>query len=319
MENEAEEQVIQEEIEKLKKKIYDYIQLVKVLLSLKIYFERKYNVKAYVEPSVLYKEDKEKHVPDLLVITSDNTATVFDHKIIESSDEKTVRSRLGRLKKYYGTIVCKEKEYTVNHVILLCSKETWQNILNAGLIEKPMTWVYRLVEDEKLYYEIDIFLPKSIKVKDPLLNRIVSVYKKHRVIKVERPYEITKYVFIRQPPPIEYIVERVYRFLYSRMDPNVNEERFSLKDIASEFNWYYPPWVLTEGEAKQLTIGRLNEALKLLDKIGLAKYKPKEGIVIVKKIKKLSGELLDHILEKIVSHRLKVKAKGQMKITNFFH
>ena len=314
-----EEQIIQEEIKKLKKKIYDYIQLVKVLLSLKLHFERKYKAKAYVEPSVWYKEDKEKRIPDLLILTSDNTAIVFDHKIIESSDERTVRSRLRRLKKYYGTIIWKEKEYTVNYAILLCSKETWQNILNAGLIEKPMTWVYKLVEDEKLYYEINIFSPKSIKIKDSLLSRIISTYKKHGVIKVERPYEATKYVFIRQKPPIEYVAERVYRFLYSRMDPNVDEEAFQLKNIINEFNWYYSPWVLAEGEAKQLTIGRLNEALKLLDEIGLAKYKPEEGVVIVKKIKKLSGELLDHILEKIVKHRLKAEAKRQTKITNFFH
>ncbi len=322
MSGKDEEYAILEEIEKRKKQIYAYIQLVRVLLTLKLYFERRYSLRAFIEPSVAY-EGKGVKEPDLLVLTSSNTAIIFDHKIIGTPDIRTVRSQLVSLNKYYGILKWRGKEHKVLHAILLCSKESWNNVLRAGLIEKPITWIYELVEDKELCYKFEIYVPKGAIIEDDILRKILNVYRKHNMIKIERPREAMKYVFIREPPPDEYVVERVYRFLYARMDANVDEDEFYLREIVEDYNKYYPPWVLESGEAQQLTMGRLIKALKIMDKIGLAKYKPNEGVVIVKKIKKLSGDMLDYLLEKIIKQEFeekkrRPKVKKQTRITNFF-
>ena len=131
--------------------------------------------------------------------------------------------------------------------------------------------------------------------------------------------EITGGTNTKWSPPVEYVIDRVYRFIYSLMDYNVDEAPFSIKDIVDRFNQYHPPWVLEKGEAQQLTTGRLKHALKILSEIGLVKYRSDENKVIIKKVKKISGDMLDYLLEKIVKHRLKIKKKpkGQMRITNF--
>lgn len=319
------DETIRERVNAKKREIDKYIELVRVLFTLQVRFRERYGVSVFVEPTITY-EGKGRKTPDILVITSSDTALIIDHKYIGTSNVNTVRSQLEDIGKYYGTILWRGKNYKVTHVILLCNEESWQNVINVGVyVAKPISLIYEFHEDT-MTIKLRIMVPKDIKIIDPFLKRLYNVLKSHRELNLEVPIEEShKYVFIRQEPPEEYIMDRLYRLLYSLMEYNVDKKPFRIKDIVEYFKQYHPPWVLERGEAVQFTLGRIIKGIKLLEKIDLAKYYPKEGIVVVKKIKRLSSpELLDHLLIKLAKYELKeeakIKSKGkQTRLTNFFH
>jgi hypothetical protein len=278
------------ELESVKKEVLTevraYIDAIQVLSSLQDYL-RGEGIECYIEKKLRRKVGDPKK-PDLL-ICSENYVIV-DHKYTESENETTLAGKLEEMKEYESIFLLgdgksrSDKEFTAEVVMLTPEKSVtfFKRLLNC-----PITWGYNL--------EREIVIKQMIgAVKD---SKISSLFNPDLLCSMAE--EISRYKFFISHPPLPYAACEVYHVLWTLSPPNQFfglEFEVKYKDILDVFNTLFPPWI--SGEAKQLNLRRLEEALEFLQSTKWVRWFKTEKLVIVYRNKGRNiGDLLSYLVD----------------------
>lgn len=261
------------ELESIKKgvltEVRAYIDAITVLSSLQDYI-RGVGIECHIEKK-LRKKDGNPKTPDLL-ICSDNYIIV-DHKYTESENEKTLADKLEDMREYDSAFVfsngkpSSRKEFTPEVVMLTPEG-------SVGLFKKflncPITWGYSL--------DSEIVIKQMIgAIKD---SNVLSLFSPDLVCAMAE--EISRYKFFISHPPLPYASCEIYNVLWTLSPPKqffAPEFEVKYKDVLDVFNALFPPWI--SGEAKQLNVKRLEEALDFLQKTKWIKWFKTQRLVVV--------------------------------------
>jgi hypothetical protein len=261
------------ELESAKKEVstevHAYIDAITVLSSLQDYI-RSVGIECHIERKLEKKNGNPKK-PDLL-ICSDNYIIV-DHKYTESENEKTLAGKLEEMREYNSTFVFSngkpsfEKEFTPE-VVMLTPEGSVASF--RKLLDCPITWGYIL--------DSEVVIKQMIwSIKD---SKVLSLFNPNLICAMAE--EISRYKFFISHPPLPYASCEIYNVLWTLSPPQqffAPEFEVKYKDILGVFNSLFPPWI--SGEAKQLNVKRLEEALDFLQRTKWVKWFKTEKLVIV--------------------------------------
>ena len=242
--------------ENLKSEIRDsidgYIFSLKIFGSLKIYLEKAFKLEVYIERDV-HKTTGGTKRPDILIKTPEGFVVV-DHKYILSSDERTMRSAINEVCEYNADFSLQGPSFRPE-IVMLCPLSSAKRYKSLRIESSCVIWGYEL--------EKTITIGQVVgSVRNPSLKRIFSP---GLVFPVD--YEVMKFKFIREEPPLPYLTQVIYTILWSlSTEPFKEEFDVSYKIVLEQFNTLFPRWL--DPNILQLTPGRLNNSLRFLRGIG---------------------------------------------------
>ena len=274
------------DLEVIKKEIENefraYCDAIELLSSLRDFFHSK-SIPCHIEKTVDKKDGGYKQ-PDLIVC-SDNYLFI-DHKYTKSQCERNLEEKISAVNEYDTIYIFEDEKRNKIEIQPECVMLTPKDVIKS--IRKksncPVTWGYKL--------DGSVWVEQSIgSVKD---SKVSSFFNPVMVISLSS--ESTKYRFVLSHAPKAYTTFQVYSILwilYQPKDYYKTTFQITYRQILSDFNNMFSPWVLKE--AHQLNPTRLKEALTFLSKLGWLELidSPSGKVVLVNRKKGLKmGDLI---------------------------
>ncbi len=305
------EDVINNKIEEYNKEIIKYTFTRDFLFSIKKFILMRSNnqLKVHIEPSIKVNEVPKS--PDLIIIKLDNkTALTLDHKYYFKNKKcENVADEISKLLTYKGTATYKIKEdridLLITDVILSTPEDSWNNISHCRDELKNISYLVYKIEALNI-----ILLDRSL---SNYVHKILPWIKRTKYIPI--PPEVRlQYVFLREKPPLSYLLYKMYEIVISLTnDPSSEEERkVPVKYLYNIAKRYFPKFITTsEYTADQITDRMIVDFLGWVKKLGIGKEE--NGYLIIKKPK--NKDIKEYVLRKLAEYQLCRKRSSD--ITDF--
>lgn len=268
---------VKKEVELYQESVYFFSGFKKIL--------EQSNLTLYVERNFPINDKKVR--PDFHC-ESDLYVTVLDHKGSLTGIAKGIEKEcIGTTKKY--TPLISKKKGNIGLVVPDKSAESLKNVIDLLGLDLIVMGFQLSIEEE--YLEISSVGP------EPECECVrMALNQKHE-------FEINEFSFqkfIRHPPPPPYTASHLWRLLYQfihLMNEDQDWYEVPYEKVTDVLKAIFAPWM----EGTQVTTGRINKALKLLDYAGWIKFDREHRPITVYPNKSTrSGDILITLIKKWV-------------------
>ena len=298
---------IERKIEEYREEIIKYQFTITSLITLKEFFTN-FGFKVHIEPEI--NINGKKKTPDLIVFIDDRMIA-FDHKYIRRNKKcEYVSKMITELTEYIGTAsyTVRENNVIANilDVVLLIPSHSWKNILHCTI---ELRYISRIV------YKVGMgeLLFENIKLNQASLTMLShSAIDKRKSVPI--PSSVYLYYFLREDPPLPYLLVRMYELALSltSLDPFKEESTILLRDLKEALSKRLPRWITTGGyTADQLTDGRFYKFIDYLRKLNIGEVKG--GLLYIKKPRDKRPDV--YILTKLA--QLELCGHQKQRLTEF--
>jgi len=313
---------IEQLIQKYKKEIREYSELVTVLATLKKTFQdvsRSIGIRAgiYIEDTIDYFDTPYQRNPDLIILEYDEkVGAALDHKYTKTRNVHAIKHVINDIIKYRGIALINNTQYNISDCFMIIPDNYFKinsNIL-YDLIKKER---YRLaiIAYSPNYSELEITFTLHNPINLKFSSRIIRSFFTKRVRRVKIPSQAHyKYKFIKQPPPLPYLLVEVYHILLEGgVEPLSQAIVVQFNALLEYVKTFYPRWITHSSKYEQIPRDRLYIAIQMLQKIGIIEI---EGNRIIAKRPRKSA--IEYVLEKLAKWELKHRRSRQRTIEEYF-
>ncbi len=300
--------LLNEEIERIRKKCQQYQEKVRLFFFFKKKIEKNKDFVVGIEPKIT-KVEGDKKEPDIFVQNfKENLFTAIEHKGTRSKDTFVLKKELEDILGYLGdyTLPNQDKQVFVEVVGLVheSSSKIFVKLIASITPKEGSLALYKYslnehVSSKKIYG----------KISDGRLMQLLEANNE------PLPDDVFKYQLVRSRPPLPYLVVRVYQIILALQDPLSPKSPINYDIILEAFNSLYPPWIagLAKGseDRAQLTKGELNKALVFLEDLKILKWdKGRNQIFLNPKKYIRAPDFLGFFIRK--SAELELKRRGRL-------
>jgi len=288
-----------------------YIQTVWLTLGLKHYLDSHAKQCRFLSAEPIFHTDKGLEIrPDVVLQYDSDSGALCEIKTSFPFQDNFLLEALKQLEKYgQSAIGWDTNDRTVeNHdVILFC------DILDINrVLPKIKEWLDngQLKISENLVI-CEWGIVQSAKFGDTLLVRkrqgdarckeLNSLFSEDLKIDLQNLIvEYEKCRFTRKEPPVEYTMEQIWLYIFTKITEKFEAFEISINDILEIAYEYYIPWSNIKGEYSQVRETWIKKAMKAFCSIDLAKQNPDDKDKYkVFRDKEIDKDFLVYIIERL--------------------
>jgi len=255
-------QSLDDAIEKVVKEVKAYQSKIVLYCSLKVFLEN-HGFRVLVE-NRCERVGKDPDEPDLQA--HGEKVTFIEEKSSLPDDRKLLEKEIRDVMDYHCEHLYRGAKF-IPEVVLLCPSE-----------------VYRTRRAEFRKHEKNlVVLTYPFPVEDPIKIQLMqgsisdsvlqSITKTGTIIVDLARTIIPTVKFLKQTPPVPYSAWTIWQVVWASVPPFKEDYSVRYTTILKECQKFYPSWISQDTE--QITMGRVNEALELLQYVGWVEYEGK--------------------------------------------
>jgi hypothetical protein len=288
-----------------------YIQTVLLTLGVKHYLENHAKQCRFLSAEPIFRTDKDSEIqPDMVLQYDSSSGALCEIKTSFPFQDSQLLETLKQLEKYGQTVIgwgTSDGTVRYHDVILFC------DILD---ISKVLSKIREWLDNGQLKISENLVvcewgIVQSPKMGDTLLirKRLGDVRCKELSSLLNEDLEIDlqtltvayeKCRFTRKEPPVEYTMEQVWLYIFTKMTEKFETFETSIRATLDVAYDYYIPWSNIKGEYSQIRERWIKKAMKAFCDINLAeqdlndqnKYK-------VFREKEIGKDFLSYIIERL--------------------
>ena len=287
----------------------EYSELVSVLVTLKKTFldiSKNLGISTgiHIEDSIDYLGAPQPRSPDLIILEHDERiGAALDHKYTKTRNTQAIKHTINDVLKYRGIALINDTQYSISDCFMIISDEYLKIIGNIlfGVIKKEgykLAIISYLPNYDELEITFVLHNPNNLKFN----SKIIRSFFTKRVKKVNIPPQAHyTYKFIKQHPPLPYLLVEVYHLLLEGgVEPLSPIVTVQFDALLERIKTFYPRWVTHRSEYEQIPRDRLLYAIQMLQKIGIIEV---EGNII--RAKRPRKSAIEYVLEKLALWELR--------------